>query len=208
MKISKTSIALLLIQLAIVSSVAAKYLYQRWTCPKVWTRAAAYDPELLMRGRYLSLQLTVDGCQSTCLPRRLPSCLTIPTERRWGRRSRFMRRKRSSSPLTSRSGTTSFWRFEMKVWKLETASTGSPWKLCQARPARPCASKIRWTSTLRNTPPTPRASNPVRNFGPNCPFRPKARRDPSSWRLETMGPGSHWRFSKLKSVRAFSECRD
>jgi hypothetical protein len=35
MKISKTSIALLLIQLAIVSSVAAKYLYQRWTCPRV-----------------------------------------------------------------------------------------------------------------------------------------------------------------------------
>ena len=58
-------IALLLIQLAIVSSIAAKYLYQRWTCPRVWTRTAAYDPELLMRGRYLSLQLTVDGCQST-----------------------------------------------------------------------------------------------------------------------------------------------
>jgi uncharacterized membrane-anchored protein len=31
----------------------------------VWTRAAAYDPEMVMRGRYLSLQLTVDGCQST-----------------------------------------------------------------------------------------------------------------------------------------------
>ena len=59
------SIALLVIQLALVSSIAAKYLYQRWTCPRVWTRAVAYDPELLMRGRYLSLQLTVDGCQST-----------------------------------------------------------------------------------------------------------------------------------------------
>jgi hypothetical protein len=31
----------------------------------VWTRTAAYDPELVMRGRYLSLQLMVDGCQST-----------------------------------------------------------------------------------------------------------------------------------------------
>jgi hypothetical protein len=70
MKISKTSIALLLIQLALVSSIAAKYLYQRSTCPRVWTRAAAYDPELVMRGRYLSLRLTVDGCQST-----LPSAL-------------------------------------------------------------------------------------------------------------------------------------
>jgi hypothetical protein len=40
-------------------------LYQRWTCPRVWTRAAAIDPQLPMRGRYLALQLTVDGCQST-----------------------------------------------------------------------------------------------------------------------------------------------
>lgn len=70
MKISKASVALLLIQLALISSVAAKYLYQRSTCPRVWTRAAAYDPNLPMRGRYLSLRLTVDGCQST-----LPSAL-------------------------------------------------------------------------------------------------------------------------------------
>jgi uncharacterized membrane-anchored protein len=70
MKFSKTSIVLLVIQLALVSSIAAKYLYQRSTCPRVWTRTAAYDPEMVMRGRYLSLQLTVDGCQST-----LPSAL-------------------------------------------------------------------------------------------------------------------------------------
>jgi hypothetical protein len=65
MKISKTSIALLVVQLALVSSVAAKYLYQRWTCPKVWARAEVFDPTLPMRGRYLSLQLVVDGCRST-----------------------------------------------------------------------------------------------------------------------------------------------
>ena len=59
------SIALLVIQLVLVCSIAAKYLYQRWTCPRVWTRTVAYDPELLMRGRYLSLQLVVDGCEST-----------------------------------------------------------------------------------------------------------------------------------------------
>jgi uncharacterized membrane-anchored protein len=70
MKFSKTSIVLLAIQLALVSSIAAKYLYQRSACPRVWTRAAAYDPEMVMRGRYLSLRLTVDGCQST-----LPSAL-------------------------------------------------------------------------------------------------------------------------------------
>ena len=65
MKFSKASIALLIFQLLIVSTVAAKYLYQRATCPRVWTRTAAYDPEMVMRGRYLSLQLTVDGCGST-----------------------------------------------------------------------------------------------------------------------------------------------
>jgi len=70
MKLSKASVALLLIQLALVGSIAAKYLYQRVSCPRVWIKAAAYDPELVMRGRYLSLNVTVDGCQST-----LPSAL-------------------------------------------------------------------------------------------------------------------------------------
>ena len=64
-KLSGASVALLVIQLVLVCSVAAKYLYQRSLCPRVWTRAAAYDPQLVMRGRYLSLQLTVDGCLST-----------------------------------------------------------------------------------------------------------------------------------------------
>jgi hypothetical protein len=63
--LSGVSLALLIVQLALVSTIAAKYLYQRWTCPRVWTRAAAVDPKLPMRGRYLALQLTVDGCQST-----------------------------------------------------------------------------------------------------------------------------------------------
>ena len=62
MKPAKISIALLVIQLAIVSSIAAKYLYQRWTCPRVWTRTVVFDPDMLMRGRYLSLQLYVDTC--------------------------------------------------------------------------------------------------------------------------------------------------
>lgn len=65
MKVAKSSLVLLAIQLALVCSIAGKYLYQRLTCPKVWVRAAVYDPEMLMRGRYASLQLTVDGCQST-----------------------------------------------------------------------------------------------------------------------------------------------
>ena len=70
MKLAKSSIVLLVIQLALVSSIAAKYFYQRSTCPRAWTRATAYDPNMVTRGRYLSLRLTVDGCQST-----LPSAL-------------------------------------------------------------------------------------------------------------------------------------
>jgi hypothetical protein len=65
MKPAKASLALLVIQLVLVSSIAVKYLYQRSTCPRVWTRTVMYDPSLVVRGRYLSMQLTVDGCQST-----------------------------------------------------------------------------------------------------------------------------------------------
>jgi hypothetical protein len=64
-KLTAASLVLLVVQLALVSSIAAKYLYQRWSCPRVWTRTVAYDPELVMRGRYLRLQLAIDGCQST-----------------------------------------------------------------------------------------------------------------------------------------------
>ena len=62
MTVSRISTALLAVQLALVSSIAAKYLYERQTCPRVWTRAVAYDPSLIMRGRYLSIQLRIDAC--------------------------------------------------------------------------------------------------------------------------------------------------
>jgi hypothetical protein len=55
-------IALLVIQCLLVSSIAAKYLYERVTRPRVWVRAVQYDPELPMRGRYLALSPTVDAC--------------------------------------------------------------------------------------------------------------------------------------------------
>ena len=61
-RLSTVSVTVLVVQLVIVSLIAAKYLYQCATCPRVWTRSAVYDPELFMRGRYLGLRLTVDGC--------------------------------------------------------------------------------------------------------------------------------------------------
>lgn len=68
MKLDRRSLILLLLQLAIVSTIAAKYLYQRQTCPRVWVRAVAYDPELVLRGRYLSMQLHIDACGVTFPP--------------------------------------------------------------------------------------------------------------------------------------------
>lgn len=60
------AIVLLAVQAALVLSIAGKYLYERKVCPRVWVRAAQYDPNMPMRGRYLALQLAVDAC---ALPR-------------------------------------------------------------------------------------------------------------------------------------------
>jgi hypothetical protein len=60
------AIALVVIQCLLVSSIAAKYLYERITRPRVWVRVAQYDPNLPMRGRYLALSPLVDACS---LPR-------------------------------------------------------------------------------------------------------------------------------------------
>lgn len=81
MKLAATSFVLLILQLALVSSIAAKYLYQRLTCPRVWTRAVAYDPEMVLRGRYLSLRLTVDGCGRITPPPALKADAKNPNAR-------------------------------------------------------------------------------------------------------------------------------
>lgn len=49
-----------LIHLAIIGSLGAKMLYDRSTRPRVWARTASYDPDLPIRGRYVSLQLEVE----------------------------------------------------------------------------------------------------------------------------------------------------
>ena len=59
---NQRAVVLLVVQAALVLSIAGKYLYERKTCPRVWVRAAQYDPNAPMRGRYLALQLAVDAC--------------------------------------------------------------------------------------------------------------------------------------------------
>lgn len=57
---------LIVIQCLLVCSIAAKYVYERATRPRVWVKVAQYDPNLPMRGRYLALAPQVDACS---LPR-------------------------------------------------------------------------------------------------------------------------------------------
>ena len=54
-------LAVALLQLVIVGSLAAKFAHDRATCPRVWVRTAYYDPDLPIRGRYVSLQLEVEA---------------------------------------------------------------------------------------------------------------------------------------------------
>jgi len=56
------ALLLLVVQLALVLSVAGKYLYERKTRPRVWARTAQFDPSTPLRGRYLALQLAIDAC--------------------------------------------------------------------------------------------------------------------------------------------------
>jgi hypothetical protein len=55
------------VHVGLVASLSAKLLYDRATRPRVWALAAPYDPNLPIRGRYVSLQLVVEprGVQET-----------------------------------------------------------------------------------------------------------------------------------------------
>lgn len=48
------------LQCLIVLSVAGKYALDRARLPRVWANATAVDPELPIRGRYVSLRLQVE----------------------------------------------------------------------------------------------------------------------------------------------------
>ncbi len=45
---------------ALVASLGAKLLYDRETRPRVWALTTPYDPDLPIRGRYVSLRLVVE----------------------------------------------------------------------------------------------------------------------------------------------------
>ena len=55
------------VHVGLVASLGAKLLYDRAVRPRVWALTAPYDPNLPIRGRYVSLQLVVEprGIQET-----------------------------------------------------------------------------------------------------------------------------------------------
>jgi hypothetical protein len=54
------AISVAVVQILIVASLGAKLLYDRRTRPQAWFLTQRYDPNLPIRGRYLSLQLEVN----------------------------------------------------------------------------------------------------------------------------------------------------
>ena len=54
-------IAVAVAQCLIVLSLAGKYAADRERLPRVWVKTAPVDPNLPVRGRYVSLRLVVDG---------------------------------------------------------------------------------------------------------------------------------------------------
>lgn len=54
------------LHLSIVSSLGAKLLYDRAHRPRIWIKSAVYDPDLPIRGKYvsLSLELPAEGFTS------------------------------------------------------------------------------------------------------------------------------------------------
>ena len=53
------AIAIAAVHVLLISSLGAKLLYDRRTCPQAWFKTRQYDPNLPIRGRYMSLQVEV-----------------------------------------------------------------------------------------------------------------------------------------------------
>jgi hypothetical protein len=58
-------ILLAAVQVAMVLSLGVKLLADRARYPHVWAETVAYDPEAIIRGRYLSLRLRVKALDAT-----------------------------------------------------------------------------------------------------------------------------------------------
>ncbi len=57
MSVLQRGLLVALIQVALMAGVAAKLYYDRATLPRAWIESAGVDPDLPIRGRYVSLNL-------------------------------------------------------------------------------------------------------------------------------------------------------
>ena len=64
MTLTNKGLVLAALQCAMVLSLSGKLLYDRQTCPRVWVRTTPYDPNLPIRGRYLSLSLAPTAAEA------------------------------------------------------------------------------------------------------------------------------------------------
>ena len=64
MKPMTRAIAVAVIQILVVCSLGAKLLYDRRTRPRAWFKTEKYDPDLPIRGRYVSLQVELSDPRS------------------------------------------------------------------------------------------------------------------------------------------------
>ena len=65
MKPAYRGIAVAVLQCLIALSVYGKYTLDRERLPRVWAKAAPVDPNLPIRGRYVSIRLEVDSALSS-----------------------------------------------------------------------------------------------------------------------------------------------
>jgi hypothetical protein len=56
----KKGLILAALQVALVLSLTAKYVWDREHLPRAWARTINYDPNLPVRGRYVSLRIVVN----------------------------------------------------------------------------------------------------------------------------------------------------
>ena len=49
------------VQVLLVASVGAKFLYDRASYPRLWVETAPFDPDMPIRGRYVNIALLVDA---------------------------------------------------------------------------------------------------------------------------------------------------
>ena len=49
------------VQVLLVAGVGAKFLYDRANYPRLWVETAPFDPDMPIRGRYVSIALRVDA---------------------------------------------------------------------------------------------------------------------------------------------------